>query len=424
MQKEKLAKNILYKLHLAEEAEVEKNLELQEKAYPEYTKRYYFFNTMKNKDGTRGIDFNRLKEILEEADPEGKKSLINKLQSGLVAQKGDNFKWDAIAIKTNKYNGDTHKEYVVYYGKLTPAGRRTNNEEIIPEDIGNNINMEQFVKDHNIYVNKSGVTDAVYLAPDQGAFLEKNPTDQDMNFILRSRGTYKGEMPWEEFRSEYMSNYRVWFEEKNELRKPDLSIPVEDDFLQEGQPYRGTPRDLEKLIKAAGVDLSGLQEKIQEEKELPSDSLGEKMEEQKGGKEELEFTPVDEQRPTSKQRVENKYIEASEKVSKIREIKKDDPGANYYVGDFSILQDLVRRQHKKMKLRKAAITTTQVSPITTNRSNTGDSAKSLKEKGKTYKEVGEKLQEIGEQKEKMEDTLNKLDVRSASVKRVVSLFFN
>lgn len=422
------AQNVLRKLVIAQE---EENIELKEKnfsKYAEYTHRYYFFTILKNPDGTEGIDFNNLEESLKRAEPQFKKNIVRKLQSGLVAKNGDNFKWDSIAIKTNKYNGETHKEYIVYYGKLTPDGRRTNNERIIPEDISKTVNIENFIKEHNVYVNKEGIPDAIYLSPDQGTFIEKEASDQDMRFILKTQGTYQGGENWDQFKSEYFSNYRVWFAERKELRKPDLSVPVDDDFLKEGQPYRGRPQDLEALLKATNINLDKL-----EETESP-ESLGDQMKKQENKKEEKkDFSPVDEQGQRSKDDVTNKYKDASSKDSKIKEIKEDEPGVNYYVGDFSILQDLVKRQHKKMKVRKqAGMTPTPVTPGTQTTSpankveiDLNNPPDHLKNKAKAVSDFAEKKQDLLDDAQRKTEQLNR-DINRmtrASAQKVIENYF-
>jgi len=307
---------------------------------PHIVQRYYFYNLSKDSM----IKFSDLKDELK-SDPY---EVSRKLTTGLVAHKGDHFEWKSIIVKTNLYDGITHKDsFVVFKANLTPDGGRepSSGEIIINNDMKKDPRFKRgltvtddFLKDNEIFVDGKDVNEFLNIEdePTTSFFYEGIPTDSVVQKILNTNQGGKSRAQWEQ---EVLAYYRVWSPNSNsgELRVPDLSIPKDG--------YLGTEDSIKKLEKATGINIQEYANKKDTETGKKKNVSGEPLPEEKGGE---NFVPVDEQSGITKEEAKNRF--ASDK----KEETKKDYSKEPYGGGFSIMQNLVKDQKKNMKIREAA----------------------------------------------------------------------
>jgi hypothetical protein len=204
-----------------------------------------------------------------------------------------------------------------------------------PADIASDSNFKLFATINEIpdMISLSQGPEAIYSVD--------NVSDAYANKLLANRAetTVANKMNYDNFKNNIFAYYRIWVPiTANELRNVDGSKPTMDQLppeLNKQSPgfYKGGGTFFKKFM-AAGKYKVG-------EKSISEAESETEHENKPGAVKTPEFTPVTKGSPVKKD-------------ATIKEINKDDPSVNQYTGDNSIMQDLVRAQHKKMKIRRTA----------------------------------------------------------------------
>jgi hypothetical protein len=307
-------------------------------------------------DANKKISFSNLNEILTGADEKSKDEQIENLKGGNTADfHADYFKWRSVCIKAVSQKDKT--KVVVYSYDLNPWGTKASGGEMVKTNVAgfNPPSPEDMVKDttYKIFATFNEIQDMINLSQGPEAiYSTDNVSDQFSNRLLTAEAgsTVSRKLNYDNFKTNIFAYYRIWVPlAVNELRNVDGSKPTTDQLpvtLQRTSPghYKGGG-DFFKKFMAEGKYKVG-EEKPEVPMKEPAAVPGKKPTQAP------EFTPVT-----------TKEASYEEKDSKIREINKDDPNVNQYLGDFSIMQDLVKRQHKKMKIRKEAMEKDAATPI-------------------------------------------------------------
>lgn len=299
-------------------------------------------------DPNKKISFSNLNNILTGTDEKSKEELLNNLKGGNTADfNADYFKWKSLFVKAVSQQDES--KVVVYEFDLNPWGTKASEGEMVkvnvagfnpppPADITSDSNYKLFATINEIpeMINLSQGPEALYSTD--------SVSDVYANKLLANRPetTLANKMNYENFKNNIFSYYRIWVPiTANELRNVDGSKPTMDQLpatLQRQSPghYKGGGSFFKKFM-AEGKYKTGEKEETSPELKKPNETKA------------PEFTPVTKESPVAKE-------------SYIKEIDVDDPNVNEYIGDFSIMQDLVKAQHKKMKLRKQAETMPPIKP--------------------------------------------------------------
>ena len=310
--------------------------------------RIYFYAADPNKK----ISFSNLNDILTGSEQSDKEELVNNLKGGNTADfHADYFKWISLYVKAASQKDQT--KVVVYRFDLNPWGTKASEGTMVKSNVAgfNPPSPNDMVRNtaYKLFATINEIPDMINLSQGPEAiYSTDNVSDQFAEKLLKARAetTVSKKMNYDNFKTNIFGYFRIWIPiTVNELRYVDGSKPTTDQIpaaLQRYSPgqYKGGG-DFFKRFMAAG------RYKITEEKptevaapelaQVPTTPL-------KAPMKEPAFSPV----------TKMAMSDSEEKESKIREINKDDPNVNQYIGDFSIMQDLVRRQHKKMKIRKQA----------------------------------------------------------------------
>jgi hypothetical protein len=300
---------------------------------PHIIQRFYFYNLSKDSM----IKFSKLPDELK-ANPY---DMSKKLTTGLVAHRGDHFEWKSVVIKTNLYEGTTHKDsFVVFKADLTPDGGREpgSGQIFLNKELKANpqyktglVVTDDFLKDNDVFKDTKDVKDFINIENEDtnSFFYEGMPTEATINKILNSDMGGKGYIQWQQ---ETFGYYRLWSQSANggELRLPDMTTPKDG--------YLGTDESMKKLEKATGINIKEYADK---EKPTSQDKSPESLADKMDNKSEGVFEPVDEQAQ-------------SKKASDKEQLNKKDYSEEPYGGGFSIMQNLYKDQKKNMKIREAA----------------------------------------------------------------------
>ena len=415
------ARKLLKNIYAGKEEEPEdtEKVPVTENRQPNNTA-YLFFNA------NEPIAFNDLDSLIKEKGD----LIIPSLESG-------NFKWTYAVFKI-----DDGKDINFYHTQLNQDGSMGSGGVLLNAK-GEQLSAMEMGEDkyrQKIEIFKATFFESERLTFEQSpVFIKKNFSNNDLKPIINS-SPVQGAL--NNFDGTYLvGNYRVRLlistnkpdgipaNVKAPLVGPRYEVPTADDKFgsNKNQPFFGTENDIAYLKKKAS-ESKGSQEKTVElsEKEAP-------MKENQP----TNFNPTDEQEKTTKNEVRDKYSKSAqdEKDSAIKELKKDDPDANYYTGDNSVMQDLVRRQHKKMKIRKTAqFTSSQPSsmgsptsttpkgkspsiPISEKPEENVKSSKVLQDIAKQQEEVNKKLKTINQQQSNI---FSGKSASSLMLKRVLS----
>jgi hypothetical protein len=296
-------------------------------------------------DPNKKISFSNMTTILSGTDEKGKSELIDNLKGGNTADfNADYFKWKTLYVKAVSQQDET--KVVVYEYDLNPWGTKSSEGKMVksntagfnpppPGDVSSDPNYKLFAT-----INQ--IPDMISLSQGPESFYSTdNVSDQFANKLLISRAesTLSNKMSYDNFKTNIFSYYRIWVPiTANELRNVDGSKPTSDQLplmLQKVSPghYKGGGTFFKKFMDEGKF-------KTEEKEEAPAPIAKAPVKPKTP-----EFTPATN---------EPKESVPVEKDANIKEINKDDPNVNQYTGDNSVMQDLVRAQHKKMKIRRTA----------------------------------------------------------------------
>jgi len=331
---------------------------------PHIIQRYYFYSLSKDSM----IRFSKLAEDLKSKPYE----MSKKLTTGRSEHRGNHFEWEEVIVKTNLYEGVTHKDsFVAFKAELTPDGGRapgsgqiylSNAMKSDPRYKTGLAVTDDFLKDNEIFVQGKDVRDFINIEdePTTSFFYDGPPTDAIVSNILNSNIGGKSYQQWKQ---EVFAYYRLWSPNSNggELRLPDLSVPPDG--------YLGTDASMKKLESITGINI---REEADKGAPMPDNKVDKSLlTKKKDTTGEGVFQSVDTQKPVTKEEITNKF--ASKEDSK----SNGDYSSTPYGGGFSIMQNLVKDQKKKMKIREAAqrVILSSISGPSTSGSSGGSKAK-------------------------------------------------
>lgn len=367
--------------------------------------RLYFFSAPAGKD----IPFYQMYSILsgnaEGVNGADKRELIENLKGGSAPYAGDWFKWIAVAVLCEDPADSQRKAAYMYL--LSPWGTfdsaRTRMAKTgqpgfdVPsaEEAAKRFSLFKTVQDP-----AGAINNMVDIATGPGTFFSTTTPSEglvDKMLVAKPESLVQGarsDFDVETFNSQYRIRVVGVGKGGTELRNIDGTSSNKDEIGPNKRGhYVGGEQAFQQLIQVSGYkpEETGTEKASPDEKGAPEESLGEKVEEN----DESKFRPVDKVKPTSKERVEEQTIDASErpKGAYIREVNKEEPGVNQYEGDWSIMQDLVRRQHKKMKIRKEAAGTIDLE---------------VPAQPEPTEEAGKALQELSKSLKKFQDTAKQM----------------
>jgi hypothetical protein len=422
------ARNILRRVYAGKEEGTPSDTEKVEvvKNNPPKTVSFLFFNAGDE------IPF---KDIASYVKDNKKKALVN-LENG-------NFSWERAILKTNDYNtGEPSSEEnsIIYIVSLNRDGTMAGNEVL--KDIKNNEKNNNNFKNYEAVLSKLRAmmfVDSKLNFNFSPQMVKRSYADRDLVEVIKA-GSISGSLRINDFDNYYgIGTHRM-------RTMPSTNIPgvsqelvllgaryevpsTADNFLGKNKPFLGTKDQMEYLNK---IEVTTENEEQPAEKSEGVTPMVEKNED-------TNFEPVSEQGKTTKQEVVDTYKSAKDdKDSAIRELKEDDPDANYYTGDNSVMQDLVRRQHKKMKIRKnAQFTSTQPTPstpatsqskpgknpsipISNNPDENNKSSEVLKNIAEQQKKVNKQVQDLQKTQQTMFGNIK--SASDSSVLKVLSLY--
>jgi len=398
------AQNVLKKRYAVEEEETqeEKNEKIPQPSTStadEDTSVTLYFTADKN-------DPINYSNIYEEVKKQGN-ALIKKIQSG-------NFFWNHIVIKTNDYGAspvDPKKSYILT-SKLSGDGSLiAPDQKIINSDnkVLDNNNTEDYDSVLNKIVSKAFKDNK--LSFDFNPVFKRSTAPESGDLVRIFKGqrvpgeVYNKNVFEQEFGP---SQYRMRLitsgisipglsNTSNILIGPMYNVPnaQADNFMGENIAFTGDTTQMNKLKEAISKEVQ----------EKPEDEL---QQVQPKEEEETVNTPVDEQHPTSKEDVTNRYAR-----------------------DNSIMQDLVKRQHKRMKIRQANYTTSSptsptapTSTINTSKNKNSIPVHDMNQADDNINNAN-KLKQLGEKQKKIQDQVNKLNTQmTATVASSASLVEN
>jgi len=305
-------------------------------------------------------------KLLDEVkkDPKYIEKIKASISGNSVAKKspvsGDNFMWTDAIIKTNAVF-DTKDVTIIYKCSLSVDGKDTSDNYSLYSVLENG-SLSQI---NTAYENMT-VSDIVKKIRESIQKDQRINFDYSTNFINRpyndvdlkrvAGNVNLGGMDKKTFDVRYSSSdYRLVDLTTNQLRSPTFELIKEDNYMNKpGVPFIGTSEQIEELEKVAesvsSVTVQGKPEKIKEPKE-PKESkpLQPKIPES------VKVNSPDSS--LSKTKADERFVQASRRYklkidSAIKKVKEDERGVPTYTGDSSIMQDLVRLQHKNMKIRK------------------------------------------------------------------------
>lgn len=303
--------------------------------------RIFFYSIDPNKK----ISFSNLNGILTGTDEKGKEELLQNLKGGNTADfNADYFKWKSLFVKAVSQQDES--KVVVYEYDLNPWGTKASEGEMVkvnatgfnpppPTDITADSNYKLFATINEIpeMINLSQGPEAIYSTD--------SVSDAFANRLLTNRAetTVANKMNYDNFKNNIFSYYRIWVPiTANELRNVDGSKPTSDQLpasLQRQSPghYKGGGTFFKKFM-TEGKYKVGDKEVTSPEPTKP------------GLPKTPEFTPVTKGVPVQKE-------------STLKEINVDDPDMNRYTysDERTCMKELVRAQHKKMKIRRTAYMT-------------------------------------------------------------------
>lgn len=324
----------------------------------------------------------------------------NNGEKALITLENGNINWEKLVLKTNQYGAgepEPPENSLLYIADLNRDGTLAGNEKIkdmknAERNVNNLDNFEAVLNKLRSMAFENNKLN-FNLNPQ---FIKEPYTDKNIRSIIKE-SSIPEMLSINDFDNYYgIGTHRI-------RTMPSTSVPgtvqepvlvgaryevpsSADNFADKNIPFLGTKEQM-----------SYLKEKVsepQETKEVQTETPAKKEEEM----EESKFQPVSEQSPSTQEQVKNKYASTKGKDSRIVELKEDDPSANYYTGDNSIMQDLVKRQHKKMKIRKQSFKVDADDgasvPISNDPEKNKETAEVLKNLAETQKQVKDKLQDI------------------------------
>ena len=401
------ARNLLKNIYAGKEeepAETEK-VPVTENRQPNNSA-YLFFNS------NEPIAFNDLDSLIKEKGS----LIIPSLESG-------NFKWTYAVFKI-----DDGRDVHFYHTQLNQDGS-IGSGGVLLNSKGGQVSAMEMGEDK--YRQKIDLFKATFFENERltfeqsPVFIKKNFSNNDLRPIINNNPV-QGSL--NNFDGTYLvGSYRIRLlistnkpdgipaNIKAPLTGPRYEVPTADDKFgsSKNQPFFGTENDIAYLKKIASESKGVKDKEITVE---PSEKEAPMKEEQP-----TNFNPTDEQEKTTENEVRDKYSKsaADEKDSAIKELKKDDPDANYYTGDNSVMQDLVRRQHNKIKIRKMAqFTSSQPSPMGAPTSTTpkGKSPSiPISEKPEENVKSSKVLQDIAKQQEEVNKKLKTINQQQSNI---------
>jgi hypothetical protein len=414
--------NVIRKVLAADEETTEK-IEVVKNNQPS-TNAFLFFNAGEE------IPFNNITEYVK---TNKSKVLIN-LENG-------NLSWEKAVLKTNEYNtGEPESEdnSLLYVVSLNRDGTLAGNEVI--KDMKNNDRNNNNLKNYDAILNK--IRSMLFVDNKLNFSLntqtiKRSYADRDLISIIKT-GVINESLKVNDFDNYYgIGTHRMRTMPSTNIpgvtREPVLlgaryEIPSSaDNFDGKNKPFLGTKDQIEYLKKIDPVEGVSTIKEEKSDAQLNKD-IG--MKDKKPGNK-SKFVPVSEQEKVTEEQVTDQYRSAgSDKGSTIKEFNEDDPYANYYTGDNSVMQDLVRRQHKKMKIRKnAQFTSTQPTPSTPSTSSTSTSKspsipisqdpKKNVEHSNLLKDIAKKQEDVNKQLESINQAIS---ASSATVENVLATY--
>lgn len=369
--------------------------------------RLYFFSAPAGKD----IPFYQMYSILsgnaEGVNGEDKRELVENLKGGSAPYAGDWFKWIGLAILCEDPADSQRKASYMYllspWGTFDSARTRmaktgqADFEVPSADEAAKRFSLFKTVQD-----TAGAINNMVDIATGPGTFFSTTTPSEDLvdkMLVAKPESLVQGarsDFDVETFNAQYRIRVVGVGRGGTELRNIDGTSSNKDELGPNKRGhYVGGEQAFQQLIEASGYKPEKPEAVEQpEEKGAPEESLGEKVEKQEENQKDApQYRPVDEVEPTNKKIEKERTINAS-KEAYIREVNKDEPGVNQYEGDWSIMQDLVRRQHKKMKIRKEAAGTIDLE-IPAQPEPTEEAGKALQELSKslrTFQDTAKDLQ--------------------------------
>lgn len=314
--------------------------------------RYYFYQIAQVAGTDSDINYDRVFETIQKTtDPSAIKNVIARLEKSITGH-GDNFAWKYLVVKADNYNGKT----VVYQCPLGTDGRQmpTADRKAYTSD-DEEVNLEEFEKSFALFTDQFGGKYVNVQFGPNDYYVQGLPTEGSVKNLLKTDLVFPGQQSAGDFKDD-MGNYRLFLEPQNQLAKPDFELSKAGEFS-------GIPGQMEKIKQIANKRLKELGAQKPEE-----ESLGEKMD-----------TPTPEEQPTKKEVEEKIQVQASV-----------DDYTHEYSGGFDIMQQLVRDQHKKMKVRKEAQNTAE--QMKQKAEQYGDIAKTLEDTAQDIKKIEQRVQ--------------------------------
>lgn len=349
---------------------------------------------------TEAIPFGSMYAILSGEAPgatdSDREALYNKLKGGSAPYAADYFKWIGLAVLAQEGEDEKRKVSYLYltsdWGGFDPT--RTYMQKSDQPDF-DPPNPKDAAKLLNLFETVGNLQDIVDLATGPGVLFSNSMPNENIPRRLlvetlqsvAGSTTDSGDFADNGVMNE---NYRIraLSVAGTPLRKIDGTISNEDNIGPGGKKgyYPGGEKAFRELMESTGYKPQEETEEKSEEKGAPEESLKEQKEE-----EESKYRSVDEVEPTTKEEVNMRTTQASDKTGFIKEIEEDDPRANHYTGDWGIMRDLVKLQRKKMKIRKEAGTEVNIDVTDTQKA----------------KEQAKKVHEFAQAKENLEEDLKR-----------------
>jgi hypothetical protein len=305
--------------------------------------RIYFYTV----DPSKKIDFNNLTTILSGTSQESKNQLIMNLKGGNTGDAhADYFKWTSLFVKA--ISPSDQKRIVVYQFDLNPWGTIATKNQMFKSEVADfnpptPVEVSQDTENYNLFSNVNQLTKMIVLSSGPEAIYTDKELSANFGKILltgQAESLIPNPQNFNAFKNEVFAYYRIWIPVQGieELRNVDGSKPITDQLPQAmgSKQYKGGS-DFYKKFMAAGRFKDPTAEGTQEA--MPN------------------ITKAPEQQPAQAQPESGARFEpVTTKSANLIKLKEDkDRVVSTYTGSFDIMQQLVKAQQNKMKIRKEAM---------------------------------------------------------------------
>ena len=309
--------------------------------------RIYFYTV----DPSKKIDFNNLTTIMLGTNRESKNQLIMNLKGGNTGDAhADYFKWTSLFVKA--VSPSDQKRVVVYQFDLNPWGTIATKNQMFKSEVADfnpptPVEVAQDTENYNLFSNVNQLTKMIVLSSGPEAVYTDKELSANFGKILltgQAESLIPNPQNYNAFKNEVFAYYRIWIPVQGieELRNVDGSKPNTDELPQTmgSKQYKGGS-DFYKKFMAAGRFITPAVNNPTAE----------------GTQEAMPTTKSPEQQVTQAQPDSGARFEpVTTKSANLIKVKEDEGRVvSTYTGSFDIMQQLVKAQHNKMKIRKEAL---------------------------------------------------------------------